>query len=175
MFKTDERSLEELSFDFDEAEIARIKKLLEVLKRKDLTTLSEEEIKRLERGLDRIGELKLEGKVYGWSVEDTYAAVQGGNAGEGVELYLRQGNRMEEYAVSSNRDWALKPHQVIPKLKKNRITAIYTGAILNGKRFLGIPQKSDPDDPLYRSRLNEWHIGEFEKAGIKVVVLESLI
>jgi len=86
MFKTDNASLEKLSFAFTEQDITRFRRLLELLKANDLSTISDKEYARLAAGLKRIGELKLNGKVYAFDVEDSYASKQGGDSGEGVEL-----------------------------------------------------------------------------------------
>ena len=136
MFKTDKVSLERVSFTFTEQDISRFRRLLELLKLHDLSTISNEESARLAIGLDRIGGLKLNGNIYAFYVEDTYASKQGGDSGEGVELYLRRGNRLEEYQVSTDRDWVLKVNQVVPKLKEDGISTIYTGHIIPKEGFL---------------------------------------
>ncbi len=175
MFKTDDASLEKLSFTFTEQDIARFRRLLELLKMNDLGAISDEESTRLAIGLDRIGGLKLNGKVYAFYVEDTYASKQGGDSGEGVELYMRRGNRLEEYQVNFDRNWVLKVDQVVPKLKEDGISTIYTGNIPAKEYFLGIPAESDPEDPMYRSTLNDHNIAKFEASEIHVVKLEHLI
>ena len=153
MFKTDNASLEKLSFAFTEQDITRFRRLLELLKANDLSTISDKEYARLAAGLKRIGELKLNGKVYAFDVEDSYASKQGGDSGEGVELYMRHGNRLEDYLVNSDRDWVLKVDQVAPILKQHSISTIYTGSILAKEGFLGITAESDPNDPIYRTVL----------------------
>ena len=176
MFKTDKKSLEEISFIFDESDISRFKRLLDIIKGKSLNTLGDDEIERLSKGLLEIGRLKLEGKVYGFHVDDSYAAKQGGDAGEGVELSLRQGDKLKEYVSCSDRDYVLKVDDILKKIRDDKlgITRIYTGHIPT-EGFLGIPQESDSDDPLIRGKLQPYEISDFQEAGIEVVVLESLI
>jgi len=173
MFKTDPKSLQELSFALNEVDISRLRCLLDLINKKDMLTLTQEDFQRVNAGLASIERLKLNGKVYAFEVEDTYAARQGGNSGEGVELYLRRGDMLDEFAVSSDRDWVLKVDEVIPRLNEARIETIYTGPIIN--EFLGLPQKSDPKDPMYRMELRDYSKAQFESEGIKVVSLDSLV
>jgi len=175
MFKTDKKSLERLSFTFDEQDISRISRLLELLKKSDLSTLSEEEINRLQAGIAELGKLKLDGKIYAFQVDDSYARKQGGNAGEGVELYSRQGDTLMDFCVNSDRDWVLKVDETLDLLRKNKVKMIYTGYIDIKTGFLGLESKSDPEDPIFRTRLGEIETSEYAEAGIKVVLLDKLI
>ena len=77
MFKTDKVSLEELSFAFDARDIANFRAVLEHLKSSKLLTLPEKEVQRVLVGLDEIGRLKLDRKVYGFHVFDSFAEEQG--------------------------------------------------------------------------------------------------
>lgn len=173
MFKTDPKSLEELSFAFDERDISRFRHLLDLIKSNGMLTLDSKDFERIYEGLVSIEMLKLNGKVYAFDVEDTYAAIQGGDSGEGVELYLRQGNTLKDFAVNSDRAWVLKVDQVVPMLNEAKINTIYTGPIID--QFLNLPKESDPDDPIYREILSRDNIEEFECADIKVVTLDSLV
>ena len=174
MFKTDKESLEKLSFNFNEQDISRISKLLELLQQSNLGTLPSEEITRLQAGLAEIGRLKLEGKVYAFHVDDSYARRQGGDAGEGVELYIRRGDTLKEFRVCPDRDWVLKVDQTTTQLEKAKVNTIYTGPITD-EGFLGLHKKIDPEDPIFRSPLGDSEIGDYEEAGINVVVLDKLI
>jgi len=175
MFKTDKASLEKLSFAFNEQDISRISRLLELLKLGELSTLSQDEINRLQEGIAEIGKLKLEGKIYAFEVDDSYARNQGGNAGEGVELYLRQGDTLKDFCINPDRDWVLKVDQTLELLKKKKIKTLYTGEIDSINGFLGLERKSDPEDPIFRTKLGEIYISEYVEAGIKVVMLDKLI
>jgi len=143
------------------------------MKTKNISTLTPEEFQRVYQGLVSIERLKLDGKVYAFTVEDEYAAQQGGDAGDGVELYLRQGDTLREFAICPNRDWVLKVDEVVPRLKKRRIDTIYTGPI-DGK-FLDLSEEDDPDDPIRRKKLERADVHQFESAGIRVLSLESLV
>ncbi|MEK6856219.1 MAG: hypothetical protein AABX66_03625 [Nanoarchaeota archaeon] len=174
MFKTDSTSLEILSFAFNEQDIARLNRLLGLIRAENLSTVSLEELTRLEKGLIEIERLKLEGKVYGFHIDDSYAARQG-DSGEGVELYLRQGDTLKEFMANSDRDSVLKVDQVIPRLKKKNISTIYTGCIPTATYFLGIPYESDPDDPLIRTCLKDYEIEQFKSENINVITLDTLL
>jgi len=175
MFKTDKASLEKLSFAFNEQDISRISRLLELLKLGSLSNLSQEEINRLQKGLYEIGKLKLEGKIYVFEVDDSYARKQGGNAGEGVELYRRQGDTLKDFCINSDRDWVLKVDQTLELLKKRKINTLYTGEIDSTGGFLGLQRESDPEDPISRTKLGEIYISEYAEAGINVITLDKLI
>jgi len=175
MFKTDDASLEKISFEFTGVDIARFKRLLELLTTQGLGTLPMDEINRLSIGLEKIGALKLTGKIYGFHASDSYAANQSSDAGEGVELYIRQGNALNEYIVSENRNYVLKVDDVFPILQRNSIATVYTGTIPLKGTFLTLPQESDPESPLWRSALPSYEINIFEARGINVVTLESLL
>lgn len=173
MFKTDKASLETLSFLFDETDIARFRRLIDLLKREDLSSLPQQELERLTLGLDEIGKLKLDGKVYAFNVYDSYAERQGN--GEGVELYLRQGNKLIVFYQPSDRDRVFSAEQAARYLKKENITTIYTGNIDYIGEFLGLHATVDSDDPIERKILEASDIAEFSSEGIEVVVLDSLI
>ncbi|MBI3334144.1 hypothetical protein HYZ97_01545 [Candidatus Pacearchaeota archaeon] len=175
MFKTDKHSLEKLSFIFSEKDIARFKRLFELVSREDMSTVPAEELERLFHGLNEIGRLKLDAKHYAFHVEDEYAYKQGGDAGYGVEVYLRQGDALENELVLSHRDYVMKANELIPILNERKITRLYTGPIPKGTSFLGLPEECDPDDPLIRSILHESEIIDFRDAGIEVILLETLI
>lgn len=91
MFKTDQETLEALSFEFGVEDIANLRATLTYLESKDLLTVAPGVVRDALKALDAIGKLKLDGKVYAFHVDDSYAVRQTGE-GEGVELHLRQGN-----------------------------------------------------------------------------------
>jgi hypothetical protein len=176
MFKTDIGSLEQLSFDFTEKDIANFKAILKHLKSNNFLTISPEEIQNALQSLDAIGKLKLDGKIYAFHVEDSCARKQyPGDGGEGVELYLRQGNQLEEFLVSFSRDFVYQTDKAIQCLKKHKISTIYTGEIPRDSEFLGLSYECDPEDPIIKDVLNEDEIAKFESKEIKVVLLDSLI
>ena len=174
MFKTDKRTLERLSFSFNERDIANFRATLEHLKSEELLTIPKDEIETALKGLEKIGKLKLDGKVYAFHVIDEYAFDQSGN-GEGVELYLRQGDLLHEFYVSSTRDAVPGASDAAEFLNKEKISTICTGNIPLDENFLGIPQSCDEDDPIIRSGLEDYEIREFENAKIEVVKLDYLI
>ncbi len=174
MFKTDKESLEELSFHFNERDIANLMSILEYLKSNDGLTISSEEFQRLTDGLKTIGRLKLDGNVYGFHVYDNYAEDQSGDC-EGVELYLRQGDKLRDFHVPCSRDFVYTAKETTKYLKEREISTIYTGNIPIESGFLGLNRECDEEDPIIREKLDEAKIEEFESEGIKVVTLDNLI
>lgn len=160
MFKTDKASIDKLSFYFGQEKITLLRNFLGFLEHEGLSSLPEDEaakeIQRLREGLASIERLQLDGKVYGFYVEDTYASQQGGDAGEGLELYLRQGDKLQDFAIFPSRDGTLKVDEVLPVLYNRNINTIYTGPI--NEIFLGISAECDPEDPMYRSKLQDYQI-----------------
>ena len=126
MFKTDKKSLEGLSFSFDERDIANFRAVLEHLKSNGLLNISQEEAQKALEGLDMIGKLKLDGKVYAFHVDDSYAAYES-NKGDGVELYLRQGNTLRDFYVPGNRDFVYQVEEAVKFLEEHKKSIIYTG------------------------------------------------
>jgi|GEM_PF-2520026 len=176
MFKTDKKSLEELSFVFDERDIANLRAVLEYLKSNDLLTISPEEVQKALKGLDAIGKLKLDGKIYAFHVDDSFAAYQSGIGGEeGVELYLRQGDRLEDFYIPGTRDCVYSEDDAIEWLKKHKIHTVYTGDIPHDSDFLGLPYECDEDDPVRRTVLEGYEIEAFESENIKVIRLDYLL
>jgi hypothetical protein len=175
MFKTDPKSLEALSFRFSEQDIARFRNLLDLLKSDKLSSSSEEELTRLALGLDKIGELKLNGKIYAFHIDDSYAAEGGVGYDSGVELYKRQGERLEVFFQYGSRDHVYQVCDCVRKLKKNKIDTIYTGPILSQVGFLGLHEECDEKDPIITKQLEERDINEFGASGIKVICLDKLI
>jgi len=174
MFKTDKESLEKLSFSFDEKAIANLRAVLEYLNTNDLLTISKEEAQEALKGVDAIGKLKLDGKIYAFHVEDSYADYQSG-CGEGVELYLRQGDKLDCFYVPSSRDLVYSVDRAAKFLKEHKKSTIYTGVIPLESGFLGLPHECDEDDPIIRDVLKDYEINEFESKGIEVVMLDSLM
>src|SRR3989344_739334 len=140
MFKTDKESLEKLSFEFNERDIARISHLLNCLKRDDLSTISDEEIARVQKGLEQIGALKLDKKYYAFHVEDSWVYNQENHAGYGVEVFLRQGDKLVDFIqdiqYGGSRDY--KAEEVAEMLKRDKIETVYTGSIPHDSRFLNL-------------------------------------
>ena len=175
MFKTDKESLERLSFEFDERDIATISHLLNCLKRDDLSTISDEEIARVQKGLEQIGALKLDKKYYAFHVEDSYAYNQGPQAGYGVEVFLRQGDKLVTFIQCGSRDYVYKANEVVKMLKRDEIKTVYTGRISRDSGFLDLPYNTDDEDRLTRDILEESEIEELTEEGINVIVLDRLI
>lgn len=174
MFKTDPKSLEELSFKFKEQDIANLQYILEHLHAKKLSTLSDEIIQEAIDGLKVIGKLKLEGKIYAFHVDDSFAERQSGR-GEGVELFLRQGNKLEDFFSPSSRDGVYQVEDAARYMKENDRHVVYTGPLNFGQTFLGLPHECDEEDPLRRSCLRDYEINQFLEEKIDVIKLDSLI
>lgn len=174
MFKTDQKSLEELSFKFKDRDIANLQSILEHLKVEKLSTLSEEMIEEAIQGLKAIGKLKLEGKIYAFHVEDSFAARQSGR-GEGVELFLRQGNKLEDFFSPSSRDGVYRVEDAAIYMKEKGKHTVYTGPLHSGETFLGLPYECDEEDPLTRTCLNDYEIEQFQAEEIEVIKFDSLI
>src|SRR3989344_479321 len=173
MFKTDKESLEKLSFEFDVADMARFRKLLDIIQGNDLSSLPRKEILRLSSGLEQIGRLKLEGKIYAFHIFDNYAFTQSQNSAEGVELYLRQGDLLKDFLAPGSGDYVSQVDVAIERLRKAKIKVIYTGPIPYKGKFLGLSQDSeDPDGPIIRKKLEYSQIDEFGDEGISVVSLD---
>ena len=174
MFKTEKESLERLSFDFNERDLANFRAILTNLRSNNLLTIDSEKIEEALQGLDTIGKLKLDGRIYAFHVDDSYAREQG-DWGSGVELFLRQGDRLGYFLVPGDRHSVYTVDDAIKRLKEDPISKIYTGEIPKDSEFLGIPYECDPDDPLIRTVLEPYEIAEFKSKGIEVVRLDSLI
>jgi hypothetical protein len=173
MFKTDKKSLERLSFELGERDLSNLKHTLEYLQRKKLSTLSVEEHERVIRGLNKIGKLKLEGKIYAFHVYDSYVENQKKDP-EGIELWKRQGDKLNEFLVPGSRDYTYHIKNVIKKLNGEGIGTIYTGEITE-EEFLGLRRIRDPKDYYETSGLIRDEIEEFEEEGIEVITLDTLI
>jgi hypothetical protein len=174
MFKTDKKTLEELSFIFGERDIANLSSILKHLRSNGLLTISQEEVQKDLHGLDVIGRLKLDGKICAFHVDDSYADFQSGN-GEGVELYLRQGDKLRDFHIPGSRDFVYSENDAIKVLKERKISTIYTGKIPYNSEFLGLPYECDEDDPVRRMLLRDYEIQSFESENIQVVRLDHLI
>ena len=174
MFKTDKKTLEGLSFSFDERDVANLRAILEHLRSNSLLTISQKEVQNALQGLDAIGKLKLDGKIYAFHVDDSYADFQFGN-GEGVELYLRQGDTLREFYVPESRDYVYSEDSTIRILKEKKIPTVYTGEISHNSEFLGLPYECDEEDPVRRMVLRDYEIEAFESENIRVVRLDHLI
>lgn len=175
MFKTNKESLDKLSFIFNEADIAQFARLFELIERERLSTLSPEEQQRLRKGLCDIGRLKLNGKIYVFHVEDAYAHTQNRNTSSGVELYLRQGDKLEKYLVPFSRVRVFSLEKAIESLNRDNIRTVYTGPFRKGDSFLGLNQTEDDMHPIERTELKGYEVEELEQNNIKIVYLDSLI
>jgi hypothetical protein len=171
MFKTDPKSLEELSFLFNEQDIARFRYLLECIKSDNLTTLSASELERLANGLNAIGRLKLDKKFYAFHVEDNYAE----EGSDGVEVYQRQGNMLEPYIRVFGRDRVMEADEVARELIKRKVKTVYTGPIPYKGEFLGLPAQCDDEHPVLTNQLDDIDIIILRDEGIDVIVFDALI
>src|SRR3989344_1354834 len=174
MFKTDKETLEDLSSSFDVRDIANLRAILEHLKANELLTISSEELQRALHGLDAIGKLKLDERIYAFHVDDLYATRRSGE-GEGVELYLRQGDKLMDFYVPGSRDFVYQVRDAVKRLKEHKISTIYTGEIPNDSDFLGLPYECDEEDPVRRMVLRDYEVSEFKSGSIQVVQLDYLI
>ena len=167
MFKTDKKSLEKLSFGFDGRDISNLDKVMKYLKYNDLLTISQKDYQEAIEGLKEINNLKLNGKVYAFCVNDSL-----GPKYNGVELFLRQGNKLEDIYSSQCRGEVCIAQDAIDFLKKENVSKVYTGKI--GNEFLGIPCNSDVEDPFLTGILDKNQINQFKEEGIEVIILDSL-
>lgn len=171
MFKTDKSSLEALSFLLDEQDIVNYKSIIERLISHKLLAVPLKEAEDVIKSLNKVGSLKLKGKVYAFQVYDSYAE----GCQEGVELYMRNGNSLSAYFQPGSRDLVYQAEEAVEFLNKQSIKTVYTGKIPTNGRFLGLQQTCDPEDPIIISILPDSDIREFESGGIKVITLDSLI
>ncbi len=173
----DKKSLERISFNVNVKDLAHHKAAVDYLQENGILNLDNEKYLEVMEKIDAIGKLKLDGHIYAFHTDDAWTRQVGYRdyeTGEGVCLYLRQGNTVKK-CVDSDRDEPAQIESAINFLKKNeQYTSIYTGKI-SGSEFLGIPFMCDEEDPLYHMPLEEDEIEEFRSAGIKVVELETLI
>jgi hypothetical protein len=177
MFRTDKTSLEKISFMLDEQTISNLKGVIEKLYLENLLTISNEEVQRALGGFKKIAELKLEEKVYGFHVNDSWAEEQS-KMGEGVVLYLRRGDLLQSFYGTSLDYVPRVGEEMINFLKRKGQTVIYTGTIsqIRNSKFLGLKDYTDEDgDSMRYESLREHEISDFESNGIKVVKLNPLI
>ena len=175
MFKTNKKTLEELSFHFSEEDVANFMKILKYLKGRNCLTISDKEVQRAISGLEKIGKLKIDGKIYAFHVFDNYAANEACNGGDGVELYLRHGNSLMDFFVPGSRDFTYSAHDAVNYLRRQKKSAVYTGPFPTGSSFLGHQQEYDEHDPITYHMLENHEIQEFESGGIRVIRLDHLI
>jgi hypothetical protein len=175
MFKTDKKSLEEFSFRFSEGDIANFMGILKYLKESNYLTIPDKEAQRAISGLEKIGKLKLDGKVYAFHVFDNCAAKQDFDGGDGVELYLRHGDSLRDFFVPGSRDFTYSAEDAVEYLKSQKKSTIHTGSFPPDSRFLGAHQEYDEDDPITYHMLEDHEIDEFESGGIRVIKLDHLI
>ena len=176
MFKTDKETLEKLSFRFGEEDVANFMKILKYLKGSNSLTISDKEAQRAISGLEKIGKLKLDGKIYAFHVFDNCAAKQSSiGGGDGVELYLRQGNSLRDFFVPGSRDFTYSAEDAVEYLRSQKKSTIHTGPFPPGSSFLGAYQECDEDDPITYHMLEDHEIEDFESGGIRVIKLDHLI
>jgi hypothetical protein len=197
MFKKDQKTLEELSFYFNENELSNFKKTIKHLKSKELLTLPTEEIQQVLKSLDKIAELKLDKKVYAFST----SYYENGDFVYDSELYIRQGNTLKEFFTLSEDNghycddedddlehfefdyledepfFLLNYEKMFEKLKENNITKVYTGSIPRDKVFLGLPYERFDHNfgNLTINCLIEEHLSKFLENKIKVIKLDYLV
>ncbi len=177
--KTDIPSLEKLAFLLDERDAANFAHVLTLMRDKNVSSFSVEDEKRMLAGLAKIGELKLNERFYIFSISDSYTQKQGFD-GEGVELYHRRGNKLEQLFHLGDRDHVLECVDMIERIErinlfKKRERILYTGNIPCEGEFLGVPERADPDDPKIWSALDDYNTRIFQDADIKVIYLDYLI
>ncbi|MFA6089129.1 MAG: hypothetical protein WC755_04660 [Candidatus Woesearchaeota archaeon] len=163
MFKTDKKSIEQLSFGLNENNLATIKSFFDYVKSEKLCT-SNKEIDNALKILNESAKLRLDGKIYGFHV---YEEGVFNESEEGVALYLRHGNSLKDYFVDRCMGSCYTAEEAANFLKEQKKSVIYTGRI--PYVFLGIT--SDIND----SALHDFEIEEFESQGIKVITLDSLM
>lgn len=171
MFKTDKKSLDELAFAFSEEDIAKFRRLLELTKSQNISTLSKKEHDALVNGLNKIGKLKLNSKYYAFHVSDSYVERQT----EGVEVYLRRGNLLRDYFVPGTREFVYEQDEICEMLKDKGIKRVYTGPLFREEEFLGLPGECDEEHPIIREKLHPDEVEFIREKGIEVIVLEELI
>jgi len=132
-----------------------------------------DEFERVFGAIKKAGKLILNEKIYGFHIEDSWAYTQSDD-GEGLGLYLRHGNVLEDYLVAHS-DFVYSVKEAIAFLKKKKVSKIYTGEIPVGSEFLEVPQEFDKDYPVVHSKLTEYEIQDFQSADIDVLVLDPLI
>ena len=175
MFKTDKKSLEKLSFHFSEEDVANFMGILKYLRGSNSLTIPGKEAQRAIRGLEKIGKLKLDGKIYAFHVFDNCAANQSSDGGEGVEMYLRHGDSLRDFFAPVSRDFTYSAEDAVEYLKSQKKSTVYTGPFPPGSRFLGARQEYDEDDPITYHMLEDHEIAVFESGGIRVIELDHLI
>lgn len=177
MFKRDEKSLERISFALSEERIAHVRGSIEQLSEEGLLIMSSKEIKELIEDLNYIAKLKLNEKIYGFHVYDSWAEEETGR-GTGVHLYSRRGDTLENfYGAGGGLNYVpLLDGKVIEHLKKNDKTIVYTGDIF--KEFLGLRsiERDKADGNCIKTEsLKDTEIEFFQSNGIKVVRLNPLV
>ena len=136
-------------------------------------TIPTEEVRKAIDAIDKIGKLKLDSRLYAFHLEDSWHYEQEG-VGDGYELFLRHGNTLKNYI----RQYQLPKEKLIINLKKEKFNKIYTGNIFIETGFLGINYESIDENDGHSMKytiLEDKEIEQFEKNGIKVITLDSLI
>ncbi len=167
MFKTNKECLDKLVFYFSEQDISTMQKLMHYFKRNGMVNISNEEFERCLNGLEKISELQMNEKIYGFWVKDTWVGER-----EGVELYSRRGNELRDLYVTDCRPDVYSVQNAIDFLQRESISKIYTGRII--KHFLDLPSFADDRDPILRNMLMSYQIDELRNSGIEVIVLDHL-
>lgn len=106
MFKTNQESLDEFSF-LQNHELSTLVNTITNAQRRKLLSCSDDEAKRVLEGLEQVAQLKLNGKVYAFHIEDEYSLGCGGHY-SGVQLHLRQGDLLREFCIYDGRETCYK-------------------------------------------------------------------
>ncbi len=173
MIKTNAKALEELSFAFPPEKWAILKKMHEYFIEQKHSTIPHEIIQSGLEGIEKIAKLQLEGKIYGFHLQDTWEEEQRGY-GEGYQLFLRHGNTLKDYFREYG---AINSDNILNNLFKQGYRKIYTGEIpFEGFLELKTESTDDNDGHVIRYEpLKDYQVEVFEKNGIQVITLDSLI
>jgi len=173
MIKTHSKALEELSHVFPPEKWAVLKEMHEYFVKLGYSTIPHEIIQSGLGGIEKIAKLQLEGKIYGFHLQNSWEEEQRGY-GEGYQLFLRHGNTLKDYFREYG---AINPDNILNNLFKQGYREIYTGEIpFEGFLELKAESTNENDGHVIRYEpLKDYQIESFERDGIKVITLDSLI
>lgn len=173
MFKDDKKSLEQLATNLTPEELAKTKAFLQKIEKKELTTYSGKELQNIYSIIEEISTLQLKSSHYAFHVYDSYAEMNGNS--EGVELYKRVGDHLEEEFRRYDRDSLYEIDELIDYCKEQNITHVISGNFAK-EIFLDFHRDFlDDEDPGHYSGLDKQEVEALQEAGIKVTYLEILI
>ena len=165
--------LDKLSFVFGTQEITSASSVLNYLTEQGCSSIPIPDVLKV---LDGVLQRQLNNQVYAFHVYDDFAYEQSVyTRGEGVELFLRQGNRLGCILESPDRTFVPSVSQAVRGLNELGQDTIYTGPFPHKSKFLGINQEFDASHPVERFTLHEGEVEEFELKGIKVITLDTLV